>query len=211
MAEIDYLYNDAVHTIDTYDNVLISYNWICDALHMAFPEECLNIRCHVSFSSNELTYNCKSIEEFKKYAFGKETNVQKLHVLAYDNDFNGLVDVYAAYHKNSSEQVFHLTSNDEMRIVCLKESLCISKDATLNDKENIVMHIEDNSIHIGNDNQISNSVFSSKNISNIENVNKSTSIENKESLLSKSFWQILVPILVGIIVVVICACIGLDN
>lgn len=76
-------------------------------------------------------------------------------------------------------------------------------------KEITAMKIENNSVHIGSNNQITNSVIGSKNTTEIEQ--ETVVPESKEeSIASKSFWQILVPIIVGVIVATICVAIGLN-
>lgn len=76
-------------------------------------------------------------------------------------------------------------------------------------KEITAMKVENNSVHIGSNNQITNSVIGSKNTAEIE---QETAVpeSKEESIASKSFWQILVPIIVGVIVVAICVAIGLN-
>lgn len=67
-------------------------------------------------------------------------------------------------------------------------------------KEITSMKIEDNSINIGDGNIISDSNFHSKTVTK----------SNAEGTSSKVFWQIIIPIIVGVIVIAICAAIGLE-
>lgn len=69
------------------------------------------------------------------------------------------------------------------------------------------IQVEDNSIHVGDNSSIESSVVSSKNTGKIHNNKEST----KEKWYSKIAWNIVVPIAVGVIVVLICAWLNLDN
>lgn len=210
MAEINYTYKDAVHTINSYDNIISTYDWIKDALRAIFQDEDkLYIHCCIAFTVDEMSYDCNSIEEFKQYAFGKAIVPNRMMVYVTKDWAGSLIDVFAAYHKDTNLQEFVLTSKDEMRIINLRDALRTSKKAELPKKETIIMKIEDNSVHIGNNTQIANSVIGSKNAVEIQQ--ETVDITSpKESVASKSFWQFFVPIVTGIIVVAICAVLGLD-
>ncbi len=65
------------------------------------------------------------------------------------------------------------------------------------------MKIENNSINIGDKNKIKNSKIGSKNT-----IEQKT---EKESFPSKVFWQIFIPIVVGVIVVAICVWLGIQK
>ena len=164
MAEINYRYKDATHSINTYDEVLKTYHWICDAMRTIFEDrEKLSFHCSVTFSSDEMSYECNSIEEFKKYAFGKSIEVNRLLVYVSENWVGSLVDVFATHHKDEAFQEFVLSSKDEILIINLKEALLSNKKVEPQQtKETVIMKIEDNSIHIGDNNHISNSVVGSK-------------------------------------------------
>lgn len=210
MAEIEYAYKDATHTIKTFDDIVSTYNWIHDALcAVCQNRKELNIHCTVAFSTDEMSYECSSIDEFKKYAFGKDIEVKRMLVYASENWLNSLVDVFATYNKEADIQKFVLSSKDEMMIINLKEALLTNKEAQPKQKDADIMQIVDNSVHIGSNNQISNSVIGSKNTSKIKQINE-VSENKKETLISKSFWQILVPIVVGVIVAIIIFYFGLN-
>lgn len=200
MAEIDYKYKDELHKISTYDDVLKTYHWISNAIYNTFEDRKeLSIRCNIAFSSDEMSYECRSIDEFKKYAFGKSIKIKHLSIHVTENWNNSLVDVFAIYSKYEEKQEFIISSSDEMWIINLRDALLLNNDTEPQHKETIVMKYEDNSIHIGNNNQISNSVVGSKNKTDVE---QRTEIlqEKKESFLSKTFWQIIIPIIVAAIV-----------
>ena len=75
----------------------------------------------------------------------------------------------------------------------LKDYIDIPKEVT-------TMKIEDHSVNIGDGNKIKKSNFNSK--------NKTTT--NAEGTSSKVLWQVIVPIVVGVIVVAICVALGLS-
>ena len=116
----------------------------------------------------------------------------------YDNiEFRMVEDIYAMF-GDYCATLWDVT-NAASR---LKDYIDVPKEVT-------TMKIENNSVHIGNNNQISNSVIGSQNTAEIE---QETVVpeQKEESLASKSFWQILVPIVVGVIVVAICVALGLS-
>ena len=210
MAEINYSYKDTTHSINTYDEVLKTYHWIYNAMRTIFEDrEKLGFHCSVAFSSDEMSYECNSIEEFKKYAFGKSIKVNRLLVYVSENWVGSLVDVFATYHKDEAYQEFVLSSKDEMLIINLRDALLAEKKPEPKQKEAVIVKVEDNSVHIGNNNHISNSVVGSKNTAGIEQ-KADASKPPKESFLSKTFWQILVPIAVGLMVIAIAVWLGLQ-
>lgn len=71
-------------------------------------------------------------------------------------------------------------------------------------EEITTMKYENNSINIGSNNKIKKNNFHSKN----KEINSQTT--NNERKSSKVFWQILIPIAVGVIVVAICVLLGLQ-
>ena len=210
MAEMRYTYKDIAHKISNYDEIISTYTWIHDALCSVFENrEGLSVSCHITFSADEMTYECSSIEEFKKYAFGKNIQIDRLYVSVSENWKSSLIHVFASYKENSDQQDYVLTSNDELTIINLRETLQMSKKVEPKPKETIVMKIEDNSVYIGDNNNISNSVVGSKNATEIEQKNE-ISENKKESFLSKTFWQFIVPIAAGIIVVILAVWLGLQ-
>lgn len=68
-------------------------------------------------------------------------------------------------------------------------------------KEITSMKIEDNSVNIGNGNNLKNNSFHSK--------NKTINNGSNETEVSKILWRIIVPIVVGVIVAAICVWLGL--
>lgn len=210
MAEINFTYMDGTHTLNSYDDIVSTYNWISDALHAVFQDrDGLHIHCTVAFSSDEMSYDCNSIDEFKKYAFGK-TIVPKRMLLYVSEDWgSSLIDVFASYQKDAEMQKFVLTSKDELLIINLRDALRTNKKCEAKIKETVVMKVEDNSVHIGSNNRISSSVIGSKNV--IENEQKTVPLESKkEKWYSKSFWQVFIPLVVTIIGAAVCAWLGLN-
>lgn len=213
MADITCKYRTSEYTLNTFDDVLITIDWIRDALRAVFQNyQKLNSYCYITFDSGDLSYDCKSVDEFKQYAFGKEINVKTLSVGVSENWIISLITVHAHKQGVVAEQEYVLSSTDEKLLVDLRDALNTKKKVIpLNPVHTIINceKREDNSVHIGNNNQISNSVIGSKNTAEIEQETVTT--ENKEeSIASKSFWQIFVPILVIVVGAAICVWLGLN-
>ncbi len=96
-----------------------------------------------------------------------------------------------------------------MLIINLRDALLANNDSESQQKDTLFMKYEDNSVHIGDNNQISNSIIGAKNTTDIEQ--KTEVLESKkESFLSKTFWQFIIPIAVCIIGAIIVAWFGLQ-
>ena len=64
MAEIKYTHKDAVHTINSYDNIISTYDWIKDALRAVFQDEDgLYIHCSIAFTVDEMSYPLPSASD----------------------------------------------------------------------------------------------------------------------------------------------------
>ena len=213
MADIMCKYRTSEYTLNTFDDVLKTIDWIRDAVRAVFQNyEKLDSYCYISFDSGDLSYDCKSVAEFKQYAFGKEINVNTLSVGVCENWIMSLITVRAHKQGMVSEQEYILSSTDEKLLVDLRDALQTKKKGMpLNSVHTIInceKH-EDNSVHIGNNNQISNSVIGTNNTAEIE---QETVVpeHTEESVASKSFWQIFVPILVIVVGAAICVWLGLN-
>lgn len=110
------------------------------------------------------------------------------------------------------EQEYVLSSTDEKLLVDLRDALHTKKKGLpMNSVQTIInceKH-EDNSVHIGNNNQITNSVIGSKNTAEVEQ-EIAVPEGNKESVASKIKWQIVVPIVVGLIIAAIAFYLGIN-
>lgn len=213
MADIQCKYKTSEYTLNTFDDVMKTASWIRDALRSVFQDyEELDSHCYITFDSGNLSYDCKSIDEFKKYAFGKEINIKTISIGVSRNWAPSLISVYAHKQGIATEQEYVISSADERLLVDLRDALHTKKHGKPLSPAHMIINCEkheDNSIHIGNNNQISNSMVGSKNKVEIES--KADESENiKESFASKTFWQFLVPIAVGVIVVAVCAWLGLQ-
>lgn len=69
--------------------------------------------------------------------------------------------------------------------------------------------VEDDSVKIGDNNVVESSIFSAKNSGEIEQ--KISNTEPKDKWYSKITWNIIVPIIVGVVVVAICVWLGIQN
>ena len=212
MADIKCKYRTSEYTLNTFDDVLKTVDWIRDALRAVFQNyEKLNSHCYITFDSGDLSYDCTSVDEFKQYAFGKEINVKTLSVGVSENWILNLIAVHAHKQDIVTEQEYVLSSTDEKLLVDLRDALKTKKGIPLHSVHTVInceKH-EDNSVHIGNNNQISNSIIGSKNTAEIEQ--ETVVPESKEeSVVSKSFWQIFVPIFVIVVGAAICVWLGLN-
>ena len=213
MADIQCKYRTSEYTLNTFDDVLKTVYWIRDALRAVFQNYAkLDSHCYITFDSGDLSYDCKSIDEFKQYAFGKEINVKTMSIGVSKNWCSSLISVYAHKQGVIMEQEYVLSSTDEKLLVDLRGALHTKKKGLpMNSVQTIInceKH-EDNSVHIGNNNQITNSVIGSKNTAEIEQ-EIAVPEGNKESLASKIKWQILVPIGVGLIIAAIAFYLGIN-
>lgn len=210
MADIRFTYKDATHTINSYDEIISTYDWIRDAMRVVFQDrEGLSLYCKVAFTSDEMSYECDSIDEFKKYAFGKSIAPNHMLVYVTQDWVASLISVFASYKKDAVEQEFDLSSKDEMRIINLRDALRTCKKVEPKPKETVIMKIEDNSVHIGDNNQISGSVIGSKNTAEIKQESETAEVK-EEKWYSKTFWQIAIPLAVTILGAAICAWLGLN-
>ena len=213
MADIQCKYRTSEYTLNTFDDVLKTVYWIRDALRAVFQNYAeLDSHCYITFDSGDLSYDCKSIDEFKQYAFGKEINIKTMSIGVSKNWSPSLISVYAHKQGVIMEQEYVLSSTDEKLLVDLRGALHTKKKGLpMNSAQTIInceKH-EDNSVHIGNNNQITNSVIGSKNTAEIEQEIAAPE-SNKESLASKIKWQIVVPIVVGLIIAAIAFYLGIN-
>ena len=199
MADISYKYLDNEHRIDSYDNVVSTYNWMRNALMFVFESQNnLTLDCIIAFDSDSMSYECKSIDEFKKYAFGKTIRVKYMNVYVSENWAQAIISIYVS-----------LSSENEMLVISLRDALLAKKKGNPRLQPPTIIQYEDNSIHIGDGNKISNSTIASKNT--IETKCKTSNHASQEgSLASKGFWEIFVPIIVIIAGAAICAWLGLN-
>lgn len=213
MADIQCKYKTSEYTLNTFDDVLKTVYWIRDALRAVFQNYAeLDSHCYITFDSGDLSYDCKSIDEFKQYAFGKEINVDTLSIGVSENWIISLITVRAVKRGIVTEQEYTISSTDEKLLVDLRDALKVNKKGLPLAAPPIVINCEkheDNSVHIGDGNKISNSTIGSKNVAEIEQEIAVPEC-NKESLVSKIKWQIIVPIAVGLIIAAIAFYLGIN-
>lgn len=213
MADIQCKYRTSEYTLNSFDDVLKTVNWIRDAMRAVFQDYGkLESHCYIKFESEDLSYDCKSIDEFKQYAFGKAINVDTLSIGVSENWSTSLISVYAVKRGFVTEQEYILSSTDEKLLVDLREALKENKKEAPSVSSPIVINCEkheDNSVHIGDGNKISNSTIGSKNTIETE-CEISNPAPEKEKLVSKLFWQILIPVAVVVIGALVCIWFGID-
>ena len=128
------------------------------------------------------------------------------------------------YYKSRDEGYWHDYDNPDFRIVeeiyasfgdyCATLWDIGNAAARLQDyidvpNEVTVVKYENNSVNIGNNNQISNSVIGSQNTAEIEQESVIPD-GNKESLVSKGFWQIIIPLVVTVLGAALCVWLGIN-
>lgn len=203
MADITYEYIDNKHSINTYDDILTTCFWIENALKVACKDiEIKGITTMISFYSAEMLYECNSIEEFKRYAFGKEIKLRDVCIWVKDKTVWNAVSVYLNRNSSNYKIVSSRESLISDTVFALKNELTPQE----NQKEHIVVKHEDKSIHIGDGNTIVGSVIGQEN--KVVTENKDT---KKDKWYSKITWKIIVPILVSLATMIIAAWLGLEN
>lgn len=149
------------------------------------------------------TITCQSVELFRKVgvrAVENSDDNKKCFKLSEDGywhdygnpEFHVVEDIYATF-GDYCASLWDIT-NAASR---LKDYINIPEEIT-------TMKYENNSINIGNNNKIKKSNFHSQN----KEVNSQTT--TNERISSKVFWNIFIPIAVGVIVVAICVWLGLQ-
>lgn len=203
MADITYEYADSKHSINSYDDILNTCLWIENALRVACKDiEIKGITTMISFYSAEMLYECNSIEEFKRYAFGKEIKLRDVCIWVKDKTVWSAVSVYLNRNSSNYKIVSSRESLISDTVFALKNELTPQE----NQKEHIVVKHEDKSIHIGDGNTIVGSVIGQDN--KVVTENKDT---KKDKWYSKITWKIIVPILVSLATMIIAAWLGLEN
>lgn len=202
MAEINYTYVDDEHPLTTYDEVIDAYIWITDAIKSVCPNG--DISFSTDFRFNNMSYGCRGLEEFKKHAFGKDIKLNNMYISVSKESNWGLIGVFANG-KESGLQEYVVSSKDEMLISDLIDALRTKRRNETIQKKEVTVNYEDNSIHIGNGNSFSETVIGNNN--SISNNHE----EPKEKWYSKITWNIVIPIIVGVIVVAICTYLGLEG
>ena len=203
MADISNNFFILNHSLDSYENVLETYNWIKCALEYVFRNEkniCINIKAR--FKCFENSYTCESIDEFKKLAFGKEITMGNLHVLATMNSEPFvLASVFVPKSHYNEKQEISISSHDELIVANIKEALVDEKYKQNNECKTI-----DNSIHIGE-----NVIINNSNIANAESyITQEKSITPTEKWYKKIVWEVVVPIIVGIVIAVVVAILKIE-
>ncbi len=201
MANIHYPYKNAKHTIDSFDNIIHTYNWILGALKNLFTNrDDVDFDCYVEFKSGDMSYKCNSFDEFKKYAFGKNITPITLDILIVQKYVGVIASIFAPYDKWADMQEFTISVKEELMLANIIEALSKNEKVT----EPVVMNYQDNSIHIGDNNNVANSDIRLNNTLEIT-FTKPSAEKKKDKWYYKSFWQIVVPIAVTVIAAVLCA------
>ena len=206
MADIRYDFIDKEHKMSSYDNILNAYNWICDSINFVCKDiEIKEIDCIIDFVSGNMSYSCKNIDEFKKYAFGKTFKLRDICVFAMSESTRSILSIFTRY-TTSEEQIYTIVSEDEKLIADMVAALANESKPQENNPTSITVNFEDNSVHVGDGNTISNSVFGQNN-----SILGNDKHPKKKNSFLKIFWDILIPIIVGIVVTAICVWLGIQK
>ena len=195
MAEIHYIYEDNKHPLTSYEAVIDTCNWLETGLRNGCKGKDIR-HCDyiISFSSGSVSYRCDSLDEFKKYAFGKTFEFESLYISVSEVYRTKTVSVFARL-ETDKPQRFSIKADDEVSISNVVAAL--KSGAPMSYEEKITIQYEDKSIHIGDGNTITGSI-----------VGQNNTVENnsapKESLFSKAFWNIAIPIACGVLVTALC-------
>ena len=210
MADIKYQYYNSKYCLTTYENVIRTYEWIKNCFEYVFADiEKLEIRCSIDFEHSNTRYECKSIDEFKRYAFGKEITVDNMFVSASDSSklLSSLAYIYAGYSQDKKGQSLLVSSNDELVIANIKEALDGEKRKQ-NSEYITINKYEKNCVNIGDNTIIQNSNINSENIIEVNGISKKDDL-SRQKWYEDITWNIVVPIIVGIIIAAICTWLGM--
>lgn len=215
MVDIKYHYTNHKYKINTYDNIVATHLWIDNAFKYVLHEKGeLEISTYIDFEFENTTYQCYSLDDFKKHAFNKQivcTNFY-MSVCTRKNSYITLISVCASnLNTRETEQSFTISSKDELLISNLRDALSneLKYEPQIPQTTSTIpvtqISYEDNSIHIHESN-ISNSSIGQTNTTNISSENK-----GNEKWYEKLFWKVFIPILVTLIGATLCLWLGLNG
>lgn len=184
-----------------YKNISYDYKAMINEMPMICQTNIDDLRRTLQLIQNN-AITCQSVELFRKVGMRALENSDdnkkcfKSREEGYWHDygnpeFHVVEDIYAMF-GDYCASLWDIT-NAASR---LKDYINIPEEIT-------TMKYENNSINIGNNNKIKKSNFHSKN----KELNSQTTKEERKS--SKVFWNIFIPIIVGVIVAAICVAFGL--
>lgn len=215
MADIKYHYTNHKYKINTYDNIVATNLWIENAFKYVLHEKGeLEINTHIDFKFENTTYQCHSLDDFKKHAFNKQIECTNFYmsVCTRKNSFITLISVCASnLNTRETEQSFTISSKDELLISNLRDALSNELKyepqilQTTSTAPITQISYEDKSIHIHESN-ISNSSIGQANKTTI-----SPETKNDEKWYKNLFWKLFIPIAVAIISAALCIWLGLNK
>lgn len=205
MAEITYKYKDAENDLNTYDGAANALESIYAAINYKFKEKNeFRIRSSIVFESGERSYDCDSLEDFKRYAFGKTISLKNFRISVSKKEIFAPNLLTISYYGSSFSKKeffeYSIIANDDLLIANIVDTIKKISSPVIQKTET---HI-DNSVYIGNGNNIIGSAIGQNN-----SVTNDAEKSKKENLLSKISWQIVVPIAVIVLGALICAWFGL--
>lgn len=207
MAEITYNYKDNKNDLNTYDGAVTALEAIYAAIACVFKSEIdYKIRSSIVFESGESSYDCDSLEDFKRYAFGKKISLKNIRISVSKKELLAPNLLTISYYRFSfSEKGFfeyNIIANNDLLIANIVDTI---KKANNNVDHEIKTYV-DNSVHIGDGNNIIGSAIGQNN-----SVANDIKRGKKESLFSKISWGIIAPIIVIVVGAAICVWLGLKQ
>ena len=207
MAEITYNYKDSKNDLNTYDGAVTALDSIYNAIDFEFKSETnFKIRSSIVFESGESSYDCDSLEDFKRYAFGKTISLKNIRISVSKNEIFAPDLLSISYYRSTFPKKdffeYNIVANDDLLIANIVDTMKKANNTVVHKTETHV----DNSVNIGDGNNIIGSTIGQNN-SVANNAEKS----KEESLFSKISWKIIVPIIVIVVGALICAWLGLKQ
>jgi len=205
MAEITYKYKDAENDLNTYDGAANALESIYAAINYEFKEKNeFRIRSSIVFESGERSYDCDSLEDFKRYAFGKTISLKNIWISVSKKEILAPNLLSISYYRSTFPKKdffeYNIVANDDLLIANIVDTMKKANNTVVHKAE---IHI-DNSVNIGDGNNIIGSTIGQNN-----SVTNDAEKSKKENLLSKISWKIVVPIIVIVVGAAICTWFGL--
>jgi len=212
---------ESKYSMDSYEDMIKTYSWLKNCLEYVFLDvENLKISESFSFRAGKIEFNCSSLNELKENAFGHEIQPLTLVVHA----MNGYEYLGGFFTRRNPEQDFQeisLTSENKSNFISIQESLKFDEgtiaqkfSAKKTEQSVTITNCNINSdLQIVNQAHVSNANVNQANGSNA-NVNQASNNQTntittfgekttKVHWYSKLFWQILIPIGVGVAIIAI--------
>jgi hypothetical protein len=192
------LYYDGRNSLSTTEDVVCTFEWLKKCFEHVFCDiKNLVILSKITFSANQIEYECSSVEEFKEKSFSQKIEPGELFLMATDG--SALIHSLANFwtrNNGPEEKIVITVSTDEKRfLIALKETLDMEPSSIpvpcRNDPNVEPRKIVDEPMQCA-------STKHEKDITKGIEIKK-----HKPHIISNLFWQVLVPIIVGVVTAII--------